>query len=52
VSIRTIAPSPFRDDRIYYGGYDCNFFPADGTAWIARSRKGAIHLDDLSQEHS
>ncbi|MFL5830562.1 MAG: hypothetical protein ACJ76X_11650 [Solirubrobacteraceae bacterium] len=37
VSIRTIAPSPFGDGRIYYGGYDCNFHPADGTAWIASS---------------
>jgi hypothetical protein len=37
VSIRTIAPSPFGDGRIYYGGYDCNFYPADGTAWIATS---------------
>ena len=37
VSIRTIARSPFGDRRIYYGGYDCNFYPADGTAWIATS---------------
>jgi hypothetical protein len=37
VSIRTIASSPFGDGRIYYGGYDCNFYPADGTAWIATS---------------
>jgi hypothetical protein len=37
VSVRTIAPSPFGDGRIYYGGYDCNFYPADGTAWIATS---------------
>jgi hypothetical protein len=37
VSIRTIAQSPFGDGRIYYGGYDCNFYPADGTAWIATS---------------
>ncbi len=29
VSIRTIAPSPFADDRLYYGGYDCNFYPAE-----------------------
>ena len=37
VSIRTIVPSPFADGRIYYGGYDCNFYPADGTAWVATS---------------
>jgi len=37
VSIRSIMPSPFRDGRIYYGGYDCNFYPADGTAWVASS---------------
>ncbi len=44
VSIRTIKPSPFRDARIYFGGYDCNFFPADGTAWVANSRIAALHL--------
>lgn len=35
VSIRTIEPSPFGDKALYYGGYDCNFYPADGTAWVA-----------------
>ncbi len=44
VSIRTIAVSPFGDTRIYYGGYDCNFYPADGTAWVASSTAGALHL--------
>jgi len=44
VSIRTIVPSPFGDRRLYYGGYDCNFHPADGTAWVATSTLGAIHL--------
>jgi hypothetical protein len=39
VSVRTIAPSPFGDRRVYYGGYDCNFYPADGTAWIASSAR-------------
>jgi hypothetical protein len=37
VSIRTIQPSPFGDDTLYFGGYDCNFYPADGTAWVARA---------------
>jgi hypothetical protein len=46
VSIRTIQPSPFGDGHIYYGGYDCNFYLADGTAWIAASTTNAIHLDD------
>ena len=46
VSVRTIAPSPFGDGRIYYGGYDCNFNPAAGTAWIATSTLTALHLDD------
>jgi hypothetical protein len=45
VSIRTIVLSPFGDGRLYYGGYDCNFYPADGTAWIASSTLGALHLD-------
>jgi hypothetical protein len=44
VSVRTIAPSPFGDGRVYYGGYDCNFYPADGTAWIASSSRRALHL--------
>jgi hypothetical protein len=43
VSIRTISPSPF-DDRIYYGGYDCNFYPADGTAWVASSTVDALRF--------
>jgi hypothetical protein len=46
VSIRTIVPSPFGDRRLYYGGYDCNFHPADGTAWVATSSLAAIHLGD------
>jgi hypothetical protein len=45
VSIRTIKPSPFGDDDIYYGGYDCNFYPADGAAWIGASTVGAVHPD-------
>jgi hypothetical protein len=44
VSIRTIAPSPFGDGRLYYGGYDCNFYPADGTAWVARATVRALHV--------
>ncbi len=44
VSIRTIVASPFADGRLYYGGYDCNFYPADGTAWIATSTLPALHL--------
>jgi hypothetical protein len=46
VSIRTIQPSPFADGRIYYGGYDANFHPADGTAWVADSPPDALDLDD------
>ncbi len=37
VSIRSIVSSPFAGSQIYYGGYDCNFYPADGTAWVATS---------------
>lgn len=44
VSIRTIVPSPFGDNRIYYGGYDCNFYPADGTAWVGSSTVAAVRL--------
>jgi hypothetical protein len=46
VSIRTIARSPFGDGRIYYGGYDCNFYPADGTAWIATSAGNITGFDN------
>ncbi len=49
VSIRSILPSPFADGRIYYGGYDCNFYPADGTAWIASSRLTALHVPASSR---
>ena len=44
VSIRTIKPSPFGDGRIYYGGYDNDFHPADGAAWIASSTSAALRL--------
>jgi hypothetical protein len=46
VSIRTIKPSPFGDGRIYYGGYDNDFHPADGAAWIASSTSAALRLSE------
>ena len=49
VSIRSIVPSPFADGRIYYGGYDCNFYPADGTAWIATSVLSSLRLSTSSK---
>ncbi len=49
VSIRTITPSPFGDGRLYFGGYDCNFYPADGTAWVASSTPEALHLTGSSK---
>jgi len=52
VSIRTIVPSPFDDGRLYYGGYDCNFNPADGTAWVGTSTLGAIHAGANGKEIS
>ena len=45
VSIRTIKASPFGDGRIYYGGYDNDFHPADGAAWIASSTTAALRLE-------
>jgi hypothetical protein len=50
VSIRTIKPSPFGDDALYFGGYDCNFSPADGTAWIGRAPVSAIRLNEFPRE--
>jgi hypothetical protein len=44
VSIRNIEPSPFGDGRLYYAGYDCNFYPADGTAWAGSSTLTALRL--------
>ena len=44
VSIRSILPSPFADGRIYYAGYDCNFYPANGTAWVASSTLSSLRL--------
>jgi hypothetical protein len=52
VSIRTIVPSPFGDGRLYYGGYDCNFNPADGTAWVGTSTLSAIHIGNIGKETS
>jgi hypothetical protein len=49
VSIRSIVPSPFADGRVYYGGYDCNFYPADGTAWVATSTVSSLRLSTLSK---
>ena len=49
VSIRSIVPSPFADGQIYYGGYDCNFYPADGTAWVASSALSALHPSTSSK---
>jgi hypothetical protein len=49
VSIRTITPSPFGDGRLYYGGYDANFYPADGSAWVASSTPEALHLTASSK---
>jgi hypothetical protein len=45
VSIRTIKPSPFDDGQLTFGGYDCNFYPADGTAWTATAALGSLHLE-------
>jgi len=45
VSIRTIKASPFGDGGVYFGGYDCDFYPADGTAWVAASALSDLHPD-------
>ena len=50
VSIRSIQSSPFAGGRIYYGGYDCNFYPADGTAWVALSSLSSLHLSIRRKE--
>ncbi len=42
VSIRSMVPSPFPGGQMYYGGYDCNFYPADGTAWVATTTLSAL----------
>jgi hypothetical protein len=44
--VRTREPSPFGDGRLYCGGYDCNFYPADGTAWIGASTLASINTGD------
>jgi hypothetical protein len=49
VSIRPIKHSPFYDDLLYFGGYDCNFSPADGTAWTARASLSTLRLTDVNQ---
>jgi hypothetical protein len=50
VSIRSITLSPFGDNRIYFSGYDCNFYPADGTAWIASSALSAVQLTNQEEK--
>ena len=42
MATRTIEPSPFGGSRLYYGGHDFNFYPADETTWIAFSTLGSI----------
>ncbi len=40
VAPRAYAVSPFPGDAgryVYFGGFDCNFFPARDTAWIFRA---------------
>ncbi len=49
VSIRSIVPSPFAEGQIFYGGYDCNFYPADGTAWVATSLRNSLHLPSFAK---
>ena len=49
VSIRSVLPSPFGDGRVYFGGYDCNFYPADGTAWVASSTLSSLSLHASSK---
>jgi hypothetical protein len=52
VSIRTIKPSPFGDGRIYDGGYDNDFHPADGAAWIASSTRSIFLPEAMSSRSS
>jgi hypothetical protein len=40
VAPRTFVVSPFPEDAgkvVYFGGFDCNFFPARDTAWVFRA---------------
>jgi len=46
IAIRTIKRSPFGDNGLFFGGYDCNFSPADGTAWIASAPISAVNLSN------
>jgi hypothetical protein len=43
---------PFDDRRLYYGGDDSNFYPADGTAWVASPTPEALHLTASSKERA
>jgi hypothetical protein len=47
--IRSILSPPFVGGRIYYGGYDCNFYPADRTARVASSTLGCLHFSVSSK---
>jgi hypothetical protein len=40
---------PFDDGRLSCGGYDSNFYPADGTAWVASLTPEGLHLSASSK---
>ncbi len=49
VSVRTLAPSPFRDDppgAIYAGGFDTNKFWVHNTAWLYKGVPAAAPGED------
>jgi hypothetical protein len=35
--------------QIHHDGYDCNFHPADGTAWVASSTLSSLRLSTESK---
>mmetsp|Transcript_128519 Transcript_128519/g.399955 ORF Transcript_128519/g.399955 Transcript_128519/m.399955 type:complete len:815 (+) Transcript_128519:67-2511(+) len=48
VAVRTLSASPFGDDSVFVGGYDCNHFDSKDTAWVQRGTAAAVYDKPVS----
>jgi hypothetical protein len=42
ITIRSIVQSPFKDDKLYFAGFDCNFYICHNTSWIYEGSMEAL----------
>lgn len=47
VAVRCYAESPFGDNATYFGGYDCNHYDSQGTAWAQRATPAAAFAEPV-----